>query len=71
MIRQPVSSSTLRSVGYDPLRSELEVEFNNGSVYVYASVPQSVYNGLMAATSHGGYFDRMVKKGGYQYRQIR
>lgn len=48
----------------------LEVEFKNGAVYQYYDVPQSIYEGLMAADSHGRYLDIYVKKGGYRYSQI-
>jgi hypothetical protein len=71
MVRTPVSSSNLRSVGYDPHTATLEIEFNSGSIYEYYNVPESIYQGLMTASSHGQYFDRSVKKAGYRYRQIR
>ena len=71
MDRVPVSSSNLRSVGYDPSTSTLEVEFNSRSVYQYYGVPQTVHTGLMQAASHGQYFDRFVKKAGYRYHQVR
>ena len=43
MERQSVSSSNLRSIGYDHSSSTLEVEFNNGSIYQYFDVPENVY----------------------------
>ncbi|WP_262245436.1 KTSC domain-containing protein [Parapedobacter soli] len=70
MKRQPVYSSNLASVGYDPENEILEIEFNHGGVYQYYSVPESVYHGLMGAGSHGQYFDRNIKKAGYRYRQV-
>ena len=70
MERTPVSSSNLKSVGYDPKTSTLEVEFLNSGLYSYSNVPQSVYDGLMSASSHGSYFNTHVKKGGYQYKKI-
>jgi hypothetical protein len=71
MNRTTVSSSNLASVGYDAAQHILEIEFLTGSVYQYFNVPQSVYAGLMAAESHGSYFDANVKKAGYSYKQIR
>lgn len=71
MNRIPVSSSNLRSVGYDTVTHTLEVEFHNGGLYQYSSVPESVYRGLMAASSHGSYLDAYIKKGGYPYAQLR
>lgn len=70
MQRSSVVSSNLRSVGYDESSMTLEVEFNHGGIYQYSSVPQSVYNGLMSADSHGSYFDAHVKKAGYSYRKV-
>lgn len=53
MERQYVSSSNIASIGYDPDNQVLEIEFLSGAVYQYYDVPQSVYDGLMAADSHG------------------
>jgi len=69
MNRKPVSSSNLRSVGYDSNSKVLEIEFNTGTVYQYSSVPESVYRGLMAAASHGQYFIQNIK-GVYAYQQM-
>lgn len=70
MNRTPVSSSNLASVGYDHTTRTLEVAFVHGSVYQYSDVPEHVYHGLMAASSHGSYFDAHVKKAGYVYRKV-
>ena len=71
MNRTPISSSNLRSVGYDQPTSTLEVEFRHGGVYQYFDVPEARYAGLMSAYSKGSYFDQSIKNGGYSYRQIR
>jgi len=70
MVRQNVSSSNLASVGYDLNSNTLEVEFNHGGIYQYSNVPESIYSGLMNASSHGQYFDAKIKKGGYSYRKV-
>lgn len=70
MERISVQSSNLASVGYDSASHTLEIEFHHGGVYQYFNVPESVYDGLMSASSHGQYFDRNVKKAGYNYRQV-
>lgn len=70
MERMNVVSSHIRSIGYDVDAMVLEVEFNNGAVYQYYDVPQYIYDGLMAADSHGRYLDQYVKKGGYRYAQV-
>ena len=61
MHRQSVSSSNLRSVGYDESANILEIEFHSGGVYQYFGVPPAVYYGLMAAVSHGKYFYAHIK----------
>jgi hypothetical protein len=70
MIRTPVNSTDLRSVGYDSSTRVLEVEFHSGGVYEYYSVPQPTYEGLMNAPSHGKYFHRYIKNV-FRYRRIR
>lgn len=63
----PVSSSNISSIGYE--NRTLYVSFHNGGLYAYSGVPSSVYQGLMAASSHGSYLARYVK-GVYPYRRI-
>ena len=61
MIRQPVSSSNIRSIGYDSGSNTLEIKFHSGGVYQYFGVPESIYNALMHAPSHGSYFHRHIR----------
>ncbi|MEA3207487.1 MAG: hypothetical protein QOE70_544 [Chthoniobacter sp.] len=70
MKRTPVSSSSLRAVGYDEAASILEVEFVDGGVYEYSNVPAKEYTSLMAASSIGSYFATHIKKGGYSCRRL-
>lgn len=70
MDRVAVESTNLSSVGYDEDSSILEVEFNDGSVYQYYSVPYYVFNELLTASSKGKYFHKNVKEAGYQYQRI-
>jgi hypothetical protein len=53
MDRKPVTSSNIKSVGYDPATKTLEVEFLSGSLYRHEDVPQHVYDEFMAADSNG------------------
>ncbi|WP_416232877.1 KTSC domain-containing protein [Anaeromusa sp.] len=69
MTRIPVSSSNLSSVGYDPSSSVLEIAFNHGGIYQYTGVPQSVYTGLMQASSKGEYHHAHIKNS-FPYRKI-
>ena len=61
MRRQPVSSSALRSVGYDPQAQTLEVEFVSGEVYRYVGVELIVYKALMRADSMGRFVNERIK----------
>ena len=70
MERQYVVSSNIASIGYDPDIMVLEIEFLSGSVYQYYDVPQNIYDGLMAADSHGSFLATYIKKGGYRYSQV-
>lgn len=70
MERQPVSSSTIRSVGYDEISAVLEIEFRSGGIYQYSSMPRSIYLALMAASSKGGYHARHIKRR-YRHQRLR
>jgi len=67
--RIQVVSSDIRSVGYDASTRTLELEFNSGSIYQYAGVPNSIYDGLLAAVSKGSYFHTNIK-GSYPYVRV-
>lgn len=60
MQRESVESSNIKSIGYSYGAKILEIEFLNKMVYQYSFVPLEVYEGLMNAESHGGYFDRVI-----------
>lgn len=69
MIRKPVTSSNLKSVGYDPESAMLEIEFHDGSIYQYSGVPQDVYKALMAAASLGSFLHKHIR-GKYSYHKV-
>ena len=62
MQRTPVTSSLIRSIGYDPAVNILEVELLSGRVYQYFMVPPAAYGALLAAESVGAYFNREVRR---------
>jgi hypothetical protein len=68
MNRQPVTSSNLVSVGYDSASGTLEVEFKD-STYQYYDVPESIYNGLMSASSKGSYLYQNIRDK-FRYRKL-
>lgn len=61
MERQRVKSANIASIGYDEDKEILEVEFQGGGVYQFAGVPQTEYQELMTAPSHGKYFAQHIK----------
>lgn len=61
MERQSVQSTMIASIGYESATSTLEVEFNNGPVWQYFDVPESVYYEFLNASSIGKYFHANIK----------
>lgn len=61
MTRTVVASSNVRSVGYDPSSMTLEVEFHDGGVYQYRSVPGAIHAAFMGASSKGSYLASHIK----------
>lgn len=55
----PVSSSNISSIGYEA--GTLYVSFHSGGLYAYYNVPDSVYYGLMSASSHGKFLAQHIK----------
>jgi len=61
MKRIHVKSSFFHSVGYDKKSQILEIEFLNGGVYEYSEIPKKLHEDLMAAESHGKYYNQYIK----------
>jgi len=57
----PVRSSSLAYVAYDSRRKILQVEFRDGTVYQYATVPVQTYHDLLRADSKGSYFNHCIR----------
>lgn len=70
MIRQPVSSSNVSSIGYDPQSSILEIEFTSGAIYRYFGVPEHLYKQFMVAASKGQFLNDFIVKYNYRYQKI-
>ena len=69
MERQPVISSSISSVGYDPDAQVLEIEFTSGDVYQFYDVPEQVHVELLASGSLGSYFNHYVRNN-YVYARL-
>jgi hypothetical protein len=61
VLREPVRSSVLASVGYDPDHRILEIEFLSGAVYRYSNVEPLLHVRLMQAPSKGRFFDAAIR----------
>ena len=60
MNRTPISSSTIKSIGFE--NGEMHIEFNNGRVYSYTGPKvQEHYNALISAQSVGKHFGAHVR----------
>jgi len=66
MIRQPLSSSAIRSAGHDPEKQILEIEMTSGNVYRYAGVDENTFQDFLAAPSAGKFYNQQIKG---QYEQ--
>lgn len=69
MLRKPVDSATMRTVGYEAKGRILEIEFDSGVVYQYIGVPARVHQELMKAESKGRYFNNEIREV-YPYVQV-
>jgi len=61
MNRNPVNSSNLKSVGYDPETMILEVEFKGGGVYQYKGVEVETHSLMTTSESIGRFFNQNIK----------
>jgi uncharacterized protein YuzE len=59
--RRPVNSSTVKSIGYDPVARALYIEFHGGDVYEYVGVDPAVHDAMMDAPSKGKFVDAHIK----------
>lgn len=71
MRRRRVRSTSVVSIGYSDDAAVLEIELVGGRVYRYFEVPRAAYDGLMAAPSHGRYYNEAIKAAGYRYERTR
>jgi hypothetical protein len=62
-------STVIRSYLYDAAKQELWITFVTGRRYVYAAVPQDVFDAFKAAFSRGTFFNQEIR-GRYAYRQV-
>lgn len=54
-------STAIARFDYDATQRRLDVQFVSGRRYSYHDVPVDVAEGMRAATSKGGYFNRRIR----------
>lgn len=64
------TSNVIKSFDYDGATQTLRVVFNNGSIYKYHDVPDSVYQELKVAPSVGQYFNTHIREKYGQDREV-
>jgi hypothetical protein len=71
MRRVRLNSSSIASIGYDPKKRELELEFReSGDVYRYFDVPKDEHSAFMVAESKGTYLNQVFKQREYRYTVV-
>jgi hypothetical protein len=67
----PVQSSCIRSIGYEPAKRILAVEFLDHRLYHYFDVEGSIAEKFFKADSKGTFYAHQIKERGYDYKRIR
>lgn len=57
----PVNSSAISAVGYEPSTMQMFIRFKQGHTYTFCRVPQTIFDGLLAASSKGTYYDHHIR----------
>jgi len=58
---QRVVSKTLEAIGYDQLKNSLIIQFRDGTLYEYETVPFAIYQRLLGAESKGSFLSKINK----------
>lgn len=57
-----LTSKTLANAVYDDFQKTLQLDFRDGSRYVYSTVHPDLFHGLLAATSKGRFFNQHIRR---------
>lgn len=55
------NSSSIRRAEYDPDTMRLQIWFVDGGVYTFCRVPAHIWQGLLAASSKGSYYNSRIR----------
>lgn len=56
-----LTSQTLMAAVYDRVQEELQLEFRDGSRYMYYEVPPGLFGSLLDAPSKGRFFNQHIR----------
>ena len=70
MERKKLSSSRIRSAGYDAKAQILEIEFSDGKIIQYSGVSQEVHRQLMASPSPVSFYEDKIAES-YREKRLR
>jgi hypothetical protein len=56
-----LDSTTLAAAAYDDCGEKLQLDFRDGTRYVYSGVAADLYRNLLRATSKGSFFNRHIR----------
>lgn len=56
------TSETLAAAVYDASQATLQLDFRDGSRYVYSKVSPNLFRDLLAATSKGSFFNQHIRR---------
>jgi hypothetical protein len=56
-----LDSTTLAAATYDGSRARMELDFRDGTRYVYSGIAPNLYRDLLCATSKGTFFNRHIR----------
>lgn len=67
LVLNPVKSSSVAALGYDPASRRFAVRFTNGREYTYADVDPDTAQQVLAAPSAGLAVNQLLVKGDFVY----
>lgn len=56
-----VNSSAITAIGYDSRNLHMQIEFDQGDIYSFCNVPETVYISFLESHSKGSYYNRYIK----------
>jgi hypothetical protein len=69
-VQEELNSTTLARASYQADSAVLQLQFRDGSIYLYRNVPEWLHHALQRADSPGAYFNLRIR-GRFPYLQVR